>query len=193
MKIISADFIKSAVKVEDFPKHSLPQFAFLGRSNCGKSSLINMIVNRKNLVKTGSKPGMTQLVNFFNINNDFVLVDLPGFGYAEVPTAIRNGFMEMIKNFITNAQKLKIVFLLVDIRRKPGVEEDKIVRFLFENNISTAIIATKADKLTKKEQADSIKNIATFFEIDASSVFVSSSKNGNGKREIQTIISDYLS
>lgn len=193
MKIIKAEYIKSATDPKDYPKISLPHFAFIGRSNCGKSSLINMLVNRKDLVRVGNKPGMTQKINFFNINDEMVMVDLPGYGFAKVPLKLKEEFAVMIEKFITESENLKAIFLLVDSRRKPGEEERRIITKLSELNIPTAIIATKSDKLKKPEQKKSLETIAEALEIDIKDIFLSSSTNKNGRREILQTIKELTS
>ena len=188
MKIIKAEYIKSATDPKDYPKISKPHFAFIGRSNCGKSSLINMLVNRKDLVRVGNKPGMTQKINFFGINDEFVLVDLPGYGFAKVPLKLKEEFAVMIEKFITESANLKAVFFLLDSRRKPGEEERKIITKLSELSIPTALIATKCDKLTKFEQKKSLETISTSLDINKQDIFPSSSTNKKGRREILQLI-----
>ncbi|HPM34773.1 MAG TPA: ribosome biogenesis GTP-binding protein YihA/YsxC [Spirochaetota bacterium] len=193
MKILKAEYIKSATDPKDYPKIRLPHFAFIGRSNCGKSSLINMLVNRKDLVRVGNKPGMTQKINFFNINDEMVMVDLPGYGFAKVPLKLKEEFAVMIEKFITESENLKAIFLLIDSRRKPGEEERRIITKLSELNIPTAIIATKSDKLKKPEQKKSLETIAGVLEIDKKDIFLSSSTNKNGRREILQTIKELTS
>ncbi|MFW5770211.1 MAG: ribosome biogenesis GTP-binding protein YihA/YsxC, partial [Spirochaetota bacterium] len=120
MKINKAEFIKSAVKPEQYPQLPYPEFAFAGRSNVGKSSLINMVTGNSRLVKVGSKPGVTKTINFFSINDTICMADLPGYGYAKVPMELKKQFYPMIKLYFSNRDRLKLVFLLIDIRRVPG-------------------------------------------------------------------------
>jgi len=184
-------FIKSAVKSKDFPSYNHPEFAFLGRSNVGKSSLINMICNRKDLVKTGQKPGMTRLVNFFLADEKTSLVDLPGFGYAKVSKDMRNTFMPMIKNYIESRENLKLVFLLIDIRRIPGDFEDEIVDFLISKEIPVLLTLTKCDKLSKNKRQKAVKDIMKKLEVEADALFYTSAQNGEGKKDIHKIIREY--
>jgi len=130
MKVVSAEFIKSAVHERDFPKERLPEVAFVGRSNSGKSSLINTLVNRKGLAKTSSTPGRTRLVNFFRINNKLTFVDLPGYGYAKVPGSMKSEWQPMIEGYLTDRDNLKGVVLIMDIRRPPEEEEELLIEFL---------------------------------------------------------------
>jgi GTP-binding protein len=152
MIIKSADFVKSAVKPSHYPPATLPEIAFTGRSNVGKSSLINTLVNRKRLVKTSSTPGRTQLINFFNINNAFSFVDLPGFGYAKVPESIKRTWGPMVETYLLNRKTLKGVVLIMDIRRMPGTHELDFIEWLRYHTIPTILILTKADKLSKSKQ-----------------------------------------
>ena len=152
-----------------------------------------MLVNRKDLVRVGNKPGMTQKINFFNINDEMVMVDLPGYGFAKVPLKLKEEFAVMIEKFITESDNLKAIFLLVDSRRKPGEEERRIITKLSELNIPTAIIATKSDKLKKPEQKKSLETIAEVLEIDKKDIFLSSSTNKNGRREILQTIKELTS
>ncbi len=191
MRIKDIRFLKSAAKVSDFPKYSYPEFAFFGRSNAGKSSLINMLVNRRSLVKVGSKPGVTKLINFFLIDERISLADMPGFGYADLPKSIRNKFLPLIRDYIKNRENLRLTFLLVDIRRTPDEIEREIVIDHTDNNKPVAIIATKCDKLARSQKLNSAKKIADAFMIDVDSVFFSSSKTGEGKKEIHKLIEEF--
>lgn len=152
MKIRSADFITSATKPSQYPPANLSEIAFAGRSNVGKSSLINTLVNRKHLVKTSSTPGRTQLINFFNINDAMVFVDLPGYGFAKVPQSIRKKWGPMIETFLSKRETLKGVVVIMDIRRTPGTEERDLIRWLDYYKIATILVITKADKLSKNKQ-----------------------------------------
>lgn len=152
MIITSAEFITSAVKPGQYPPSNLPEIAFSGRSNVGKSSLINTLVNRKHLVKTSRTPGRTQLINFFLINNAFSFVDLPGYGYAKVPNAVKKTWKPMIENYLTLRVNLKGIISLLDIRRTPGPEEQDLMGWLEKNKIPCIWVLTKADKLSKTRQ-----------------------------------------
>jgi GTP-binding protein len=191
MKINNVKFLKSAAKISDFPRFSFPEFAFFGRSNVGKSSLINMITGRRSLVKVGAKPGVTKLVNFFLMNESICVADMPGFGYAELPKSVKDKFLPLIKDYINNRSNLKLTFLLVDIRRTPGDMERDIVTLLAENEKPVAIIATKCDKLTRTQRVASAEKIAREFDIDTDSIYFSSSKTSEGKKEIHKLIEEY--
>jgi len=154
MIIKSAEFIKSAAKSSHYPPAQLPEIVFAGRSNVGKSSLINILVNRKRLAKTSSTPGRTQLINFFEINAELVFVDIPGFGYAKVPAAIRRSWAPMIETYLATRRTLKGLVLIMDSRRTPGLEESALVDWLNRHQIATVLVLTKIDKLSRSRQLD---------------------------------------
>ncbi len=188
MKFNTAKFIKSAKVPKDFPDSSMPEFAFFGRSNTGKSSLLNMITGRKDLVKTGSRPGMTQLINFFTVDDQVSFADLPGFGFAKVPAEIRKGFMPMIREYASARKNLKLAFLLVDIRRIPGDMELELLEYLTGMGIPVAVILTKCDKVSGNERVKNLKNISEALELDQDAFFLSSSLKGTGKKELRQLI-----
>jgi GTP-binding protein len=159
MKIKSATFITSATQPSQYPPADLPEIAFAGRSNVGKSSLINTLVNRKHLVKTSSTPGRTQLINFFNINDSIGFVDLPGYGYARVPANVRRKWGPMIETFLSKRQSLKGIVVIMDIRRTPGTQESDLLRWLAHYNIARILVITKADKLSKNKQIKQVNII----------------------------------
>jgi GTP-binding protein len=164
MIIKSAEFITSAVKKSQYPPEVLPEVAFAGRSNVGKSSLINTLVNRKHLVKTSSTPGRTQLINFFDINQRLTFVDLPGYGYARVPAAVRKKWGPMIETYLSTRQTLKGVVIIMDIRRLPREEEHNLINWLAHYSIASILVLTKTDKLSKtkliKQQAAIVEALA---------------------------------
>jgi GTP-binding protein len=154
MIITVAEFITSAVKPGQYPPPDFPEIAFSGRSNVGKSSLINTLVNRKHLVKTSRTPGRTQLINFFLINGGFSFVDLPGYGYAKVPAAVRKTWGPMIEKYLTLRDNLRGIVSLLDIRRTPGLAEQDLMRWLALYQIPCVWVLTKADKFSKTKQKD---------------------------------------
>ena len=151
--IKSTEFIKSATKPAHYPEGDLPEIAFAGRSNVGKSSLVNVLVNRKNLVRTSSTPGRTQLINFFQVNNDFMLVDLPGYGYAKVPLAVKKDWRPMMETYLSKRRNLRGVVLILDIRRVPVEEDLQMLAWLRTFHITPIVVITKCDKVSKNERA----------------------------------------
>ena len=181
MIIKSAEFVTSAVKTTQYPSEALPEIAFAGRSNVGKSSLINTLVNRKHLVKTSSTPGRTQLINFFDINKNLTFVDLPGYGYAKVPVAVRKKWGPMIETYLSTRQTLKGVVIIMDIRRLPREEEQNLIHWLAHYSIVSILVLTKTDKLSKtkliKQQAAIVQALAVAKE----DVILFSAKTRRGK------------
>jgi GTP-binding protein len=181
MIIKSAEFVKSAVKPSHYPSADLPEIAFAGRSNVGKSSLINTLLNRKHLVKTSSTPGRTQLINFFIINKAFYCVDLPGYGYAKVPAYVKKTWGPMIENYLLTRKTLKGVVLIIDIRRIPGMKELNFIEWLDYYNIPSILILTKADKLSKTKQNKQHFSIAEALSVDSKELILFSAKSRLGK------------
>jgi len=181
MSIKSAEFIKSAVKTSDYPSAVLLEIAFTGRSNVGKSSLINTLVNRKHLVKTSSTPGRTQLINFFTINKVLSFVDLPGFGYAKVPGSVRKTWRPMIETYLLKRTTLKGVVLIMDIRRVPGILELNFIEWLHYHHIAHIPVLTKADKLSKTKQINQHNSIAKALNFDSRDLVLFSAKSRMGK------------
>ena len=149
----STEFIKSATRPAHYPEGDLPEIAFAGRSNVGKSSLVNVLVNRKNLVRTSSTPGRTQLINFFQVNDDFMMVDLPGYGYAKVPLAVKKDWRPMMETYLSKRRNLRAVILILDIRRIPVEEDLQMLAWLRAFSIPPIIVVTKCDKVSKNERA----------------------------------------
>ncbi len=181
MIIKSAEFIKSAVKPSQYPAEELPEIAFVGRSNVGKSSLINTLVNRKRLVKTSSTPGRTQLINFFNINKAFTFVDLPGYGYAKVPESVKKTWGPMVETYLSKRKTLKGAVLIMDIRRSPGLQELNFIDWLHYYFIQSIFILTKTDKLSKTKQIKQHNLIAKILSVDNKNLILFSTKSRLGK------------
>jgi len=181
MIIKSAEFVKSAVKPEQYPAAVLPEIAFTGRSNVGKSSLINTLLNRKRLVKTSATPGRTQLINFFLINKTFSFVDLPGFGYAKVPDSVRRKWGPMIETYLSTRKTLKGVVLIMDVRRIPGIRELNFIEWLYYYKIPSMLILTKADKLSKTKQLKQQVTIAKALSVHKDDLILFSAKSRLGK------------
>ena len=184
MNIQSADFIKSAVKPTEYPPPQLPEIAFAGRSNVGKSSLINTLVNRKRLVKTSNTPGRTQLLNFFAVNGRIGFVDLPGYGYAKVPEPVRQRWGPMVEAYLSKRGCLRGVVLLMDLRRDPGSEEINLLHWLADRTLPVRIVLTKADKLSKSRQTLRRQKIAAALRISASELILFSAKTRAGRDDL---------
>lgn len=187
MKIKSAAFVMSNSNVAKCPKNNIPEYAFIGRSNVGKSSLINMLTARKSLAKTSGRPGKTQLINHFIINENWYLVDLPGYGYARVSKTAKKTFQKFITQYFSQREQLVTGFVLVDIRHKPQTIDLEFMQWLGENQIPFSIIFTKADKLKPKaienHVADYKKILLEFWE-EMPNYFITSSSNGMGKETV---------
>ena len=188
MDIKSAQFVISNTDLEKCPKGSLPEYAFIGRSNVGKSSLINSLCHKKNLAKTSSRPGKTQLINHFLINEKWHLVDLPGYGYARVSKSRKKVFQSFITSYFEKRKQLINAFLLIDIRHEPQPIDLKFMEWLGENQIPFSIVFTKADKLKPKAQDRNIAHykqemLASAWE-ELPPIFVTSSLHRTGGEEI---------
>ncbi|MDH5458677.1 MAG: ribosome biogenesis GTP-binding protein YihA/YsxC [Nitrospinota bacterium] len=189
MKIISADFMISAVSKEQYPHGDLPEIAFVGRSNVGKSSLINSMLNRKKLVKTSSTPGKTQMINFFDINHLFVCADLPGYGFAKVPKAVQKKWQSLVEQYLIHRENLRTVIFIVDIRRKPTDLDLHMQEWLEQYEIDYILVATKADKLSQAEQSKQLKLIRQAFLKDGKQEMIAySSKNQRGRKELWKLL-----
>lgn len=195
MIIRSANFISSFVEIKDLPRSSIPEFAFIGRSNVGKSSLINMLCNNNKLAKTSSTPGKTQTINHFLINENWYLVDLPGYGYAKVSKKKRSLWQGFIVRYITKRENLCNVFVLIDSRLDPQRIDIEFINWLGENAIPFSIIFTKADKISSKEVKQNIykfENELHRYWQELPPVFISSAKTKTGRDEILNYIEDNI-
>ncbi len=180
MIIKSAEYITSAVKPSQYPPADFPEIAFVGRSNVGKSSLINTLVNRKRLAKTSSTPGRTQLVNFFLINNAFSFVDLPGYGYARVPAQVKKKWAPMVEKYLTSRSSLSCIIFIIDIRRTPGPEEINLKNWFSQLKIPVILVLTKVDKLKKSKYKQQIALITKNLSADPNDFILFSSKSKKG-------------
>ena len=191
MKIKSAEFVMSNSDVTKCPKDMFPEYAFIGRSNVGKSSLINMLTSRKSLAKTSGRPGKTQLINHFIINKNWYLVDLPGYGYARVSKNAKKTFQKFITAYFNVRQQLVCAFVLVDIRHKPQPIDLEFMQWLGEHMIPFSIVFTKADKLRPKAIENHIevyKNILLETWEDMPNYFITSSSKDIGKEDVLNYI-----
>lgn len=192
MNVKQADFVKSAVYEKDYPEQlNNMEFAFVGRSNVGKSSLINSITGRKKLAKTSKTPGRTQLINYFKINNEFFIVDLPGYGFAKVPKEMKAEWGKTMDRYIASPRK-KLVFVLLDIRRIPSQEDIEMLVYLDHRDIPFKIIFTKMDKVSNNEKFKVMKEIKKKIEFHNEDVFFHSSLSDNGKEDILNFIETML-
>lgn len=185
MKIKNSQFVISAVAKSQYPEDALPEFAFAGRSNVGKSSLINMLLNRKGLAKTSSTPGKTQLVNFYDIDGIFRFVDLPGYGFAKVSKAQKANWGNIIETYLNNRETLIEVFQLVDIRHKPSTEDKDMYNWIRNAGFNGIVLATKSDKLNKNQIAQQLKVIRNELQMEKEAVIVPvSSQTRDGKYDV---------
>jgi GTP-binding protein len=191
MKITSAVFVKSSVEMSQLPTDAIPEFAFIGRSNVGKSSLINMLVAKKELAKTSSNPGKTQTINHFLINGNWHLVDLPGYGFARVSQDTRNEWEKMIRNYLTQRTSLMNIFVLVDLRIEPQKSDLEFISWLGESGIPLSVVFTKSDKLTKNNvqiNLTNYKNALLELWEELPSNFLTSAETKLGRDEILNYI-----
>jgi GTP-binding protein len=191
MNIKSAEFVISNTELSKCPKPDMPEFAFIGRSNVGKSSLINLLTNRKDLAKTSGKPGKTQTINHFIVNKQWYLVDLPGYGYAGVSRTSRKSWGKMIENYFLNRENLYCTFVLVDARHEPQKKDIEFITWLGEKKIPLCIVLTKADKvqrnaLAKSQQQLKKELLETWDELPP--IFVTSAEKKVGKDEVLDFI-----
>ena len=194
MKINSVDMDVMAVRRSQYPSDSLPEFLLIGKSNVGKSSFINTLVNRKNIARTSSVPGKTQTLNFYLVNNEFYLVDAPGYGYAEVNKAQQKKFGLMIEEYLEKRSELKRVFLLIDFRLKPSENDLMMYNFLKYYNIPVTVVATKTDKVGTSKKDRNLKIIKDTLDlVVGDNIVLFSSVSKMGKEEISNLIEDLIS
>ncbi len=180
MHVKTADYMTSATKPSNYPEETFPEIAFAGRSNVGKSSMINKLLNRKSLVRTSSTPGRTQMLNFFNINEEFLLVDLPGYGFAKVPMAVKKAWGPMIRTYLQERKSLAAVVMLYDIRRTPRSEDLQLLDWLEEFGVPTIPVITKIDKVNRSQRKKHVQAIAeaTGLDPEAFTLFSALSREG---------------
>ena len=193
MKIIDAEIVMSAVKPEQYPTDALPEIALAGRSNVGKSSLINKMIQRKALARTSSKPGKTQTLNFYRINQTFYFVDLPGYGFAQVSKTTREQWGQMIETYLTSRENLKVVILITDLRHPPTKDDQMMYHWLKHFDIPVIVIGTKADKIPKGKWEKHKKISKETLEFHPDDRFVLfSSETGLGKDQLWGELQAYL-
>ena len=175
------------------PENSLPEFAFAGKSNVGKSSLINSLVNRKALARTSATPGKTQTINFYNVNGELYLVDLPGYGFTKVAASVKAKWGQMVERYLKKSRQLKAVFLLVDMRHKPTGDDVMMYDWIIHNGFRPIVIATKRDKLKKNEIPKAIKLIRdTLGMTDEDMLIPFSSETKMGREEVYELLDNYM-
>ena len=193
MKINSVTLQSLAVRESQYPEENLPEFLLVGRSNVGKSSFINTLINRKNFAHTSSKPGKTQTLNFYNVNENFYLVDVPGYGYASVDKQTQAKFGLMIEEYLMNREALKRVFLIIDYRNKPMEDDLLMYNFLKYYHNEVTIVATKYDKVSQSKRAKVEKVLNSSFDLqDTDNIIYFSSVTKEGKDKVMNIINSYL-
>ena len=193
MKINSVTLKSLAVRESQYPTEKLPEFLLVGRSNVGKSSFINTLINRKNFAHTSSKPGKTQTLNFYNVNESFYLVDVPGYGYASVDKQTQAKFGLMIEEYLMNRDSLKRVFLIIDYRNKPMEDDLLMYNFLKYYHKEVTIVATKYDKVSQSKRAKIEKVLNSAFDLqDTDNIIYFSSVTKEGKDKVMGIIDSYL-
>ena len=192
MEISKSEFMKSAVAEKDYPEfNNTVEFSFIGRSNVGKSSLINSLTKRKNLARTSKTPGRTQLINYFLINSKIYFVDLPGYGFAKVPEAVKRNWGKTIESYLVSNRE-KVVFLLLDLRRVPSNEDMEMLKWLEHFEIEYYIIFTKADKLSNNEKFKQLKEIRKKLVFKNEDVFFYSSLKNTGRKELLDFIEERI-
>ena len=187
MNITKAEFLMSNTRIDKLPNESLPEYAFIGRSNVGKSSLINMLCNHKGLAKTSSTPGKTLLINHFLINHEWYLVDLPGYGFAKRSKSVQQKIQNMINSYLLLRQQLANVFVLIDIRLEPQAIDREFINWLGESSIPFSIVFTKADKLSNMKAQESVKRFMDALKEEWEELppyFVTSSEKRAGRDEL---------
>ena len=188
MKVLSAEFVKSATKPSEYPPGNLPEVAIAGKSNVGKSSLINTLVSRKNLAKTSSQPGRTQTLNFFRVNEKLSLVDLPGYGFAKAPLEARRAWKPMVETYLQTREAIRLVILILDSRRGPSSDDSTLLDWLEYHEIPALIVLTKADKLSQFERARQKKGLAAIPLLEGRPLLFFSALTGEGKDEVWSLI-----
>jgi len=193
MKIISAEFMTGAVSCRQYPDSGYPELAFVGRSNVGKSSLINSLLNRKKLVKISQTPGKTQEINFFKINNDFIFTDLPGYGFARVPPSVQKRWKKMIEDYLLKRETLLAVIFIIDLRRNPSPLDLNLQGWLEDYKVQYILVGTKADKLSPPELKKQVHKLnEAYFNNSQDEILIYSSKSSKGRKELWDTINNRI-
>lgn len=193
MKVNQAELVISAVSQQQYPEDPMPEIALAGRSNVGKSSFINKMIQRKALARTSGKPGKTQTLNFYRINESFMFVDVPGYGYAKVSKKEKAKWGKMMEEYFSTRERLRMAMLIVDIRHDPSEDDQLMYDFLKHYELPVTVVATKLDKIKKGQRAKQLKRIIEVLEMEEEDTLLPfSSETGEGKDEAWGIIKPYL-
>lgn len=192
MHLKSAEYVHSASKPSQFLKRPIPHFVFAGRSNVGKSSLLNTLLKRKQLAHTSKKPGKTRLINYFLINDRFYFVDLPGYGFAQVSMQEQKQWGQLIEQYLKGTTFIACVFVLMDIRHEPSAQDRQMIEWLNHFQLPYILILTKADKLSKSQSIRQRTQFARTFELEADSVMVTSAAKSSGTGDLASVIEKIL-
>ena len=185
MKITSAEFLNGAVSYKQYPDSACPELAFVGRSNVGKSSLINSLLNRKKLVKTSQTPGKTQEINFFKINNDFIFTDLPGYGFAKVPQSVQKRWKKMIEDYLLRRETLLAVIFIIDLRLNPSPLDLDLQRWFEACGVEYFLVGTKVDKLSQSKAKKQVNKLnVAYLNKGEDKLLAYSSKSSSGRKEL---------
>ena len=189
MKVLSAEFVTSAAGPEGYPNERLPEIAFMGKSNVGKSSLLNSLLNKK-LARTSNTPGRTQLINYFRVNKSILFVDLPGYGYAKVPLAIKKQWGAMVENYLANRNELVLSILILDSRHAPTANDLQLKSWLEHTELPFIVVSTKADRLSNHQLRSSLRTTPESLSMGLESILPYSSVTGRGADRIWKAITD---
>lgn len=193
MNINNARFEKGAVKPAHYPDNNIPEITFVGRSNVGKSSLINALLNRKSLARVASKPGKTREINFYNIDDTVYFVDLPGYGYAKVSKDVKYSWGESIETYLNSSKKIKLVIMLVDIRHSPSEDDKMMSAWLTELSFPYIVVATKKDKIPRAKLKERLADISTSLGLNNDTLLIPfSSETKDGREEVMNYINSIL-
>jgi GTP-binding protein len=185
-----AEYIKGGTKPEHYPEHELPEFAFVGRSNAGKSTLINALTGRKALARTSGTPGRTQAIQFFSVGKTLVFADLPGYGFARAPSAVRKDFVPMVRTYLGKRKNLRGVVLIADIRRDPTPEEEELLDLFDRHSIPAILVLSKADKLSRNQRRKRVAEVSEAYGLDPEHFFPYSGLHRTGVDAIWDAILD---
>lgn len=193
MKVISSSFVKSALRPDHYPKDGRPEVAFVGRSNVGKSTMLNTLLNRKGLAKTSKTPGKTQTVNFFDVNGKLYFVDLPGYGYAKVSKAMQQQWARILTDYLVGRPPLRLIVQLVDSRHTPGANDHHLLDLVEQAEVPAVLVATKWDKLKASERAGCVESIRKHLGLDDDALIIPfSSMSKEGVRTLWDVIAEQV-